>query len=316
MKLLISEKLDKVTDYVVEWLVANKQTFCRVDNTTLSTLRSINLTNQHSPSTNFEFNEQSVESSQLSGVWHRRARINFVAPEMQGSLFKEDLIEDQKKVNYFIEASLRDSCHYVGSYIREVENNKLVELENARKAGLNIPETLVTGRKMDLLPFVERFGSVVTKQLFSPFCKNDGQFQYCNNGTTKLSVEEVKQFPAEFSISLFQEYIEKEIEIRVFFFKDLFFGMGIFSQKDPKTAIDFRNYNDDSPNRNVPVRLTENVIQCLRCCVSGRYETGSIDLILTPKNEYYFLEINPSGQFHWLSQNCNYYIEKQIAQNL
>ena len=42
-------------------------------------------------------------------------------------------------------------------------------------------------------------------------------------------------------------------------------------------------------------------------------DTGSIDLIVTPNNEYIFLEVNPVGQFEWLSTNCNYYIEKHIA---
>jgi hypothetical protein len=44
--------------------------------------------------------------------------------------------------------------------------------------------------------------------------------------------------------------------------------------------------------------------------------TGSIDLILTPNGEYFFLEINPMGQYDWLSKNCNYYIEKDIAEML
>lgn len=45
-------------------------------------------------------------------------------------------------------------------------------------------------------------------------------------------------------------------------------------------------------------------------------KTGSIDVILTPENEFYFLEINPTGQFGWVSQNCNFYLEKEIAKFL
>ena len=44
--------------------------------------------------------------------------------------------------------------------------------------------------------------------------------------------------------------------------------------------------------------------------------TGSIDLIYSLSNEYVFLEVNPQGQFDWLSKNCNYYIEKDIAELL
>jgi hypothetical protein len=41
-----------------------------------------------------------------------------------------------------------------------------------------------------------------------------------------------------------------------------------------------------------------------------------VDLIYTPDGEYVFLEVNPMGQFHWLSENCNYYLEEFIANQL
>jgi D-alanine-D-alanine ligase-like ATP-grasp enzyme len=37
---------------------------------------------------------------------------------------------------------------------------------------------------------------------------------------------------------------------------------------------------------------------------------GSIDILVTPNDEFYFLEVNPIGQFQWLSKNCNYFIEQ------
>ena len=49
-----------------------------------------------------------------------------------------------------------------------------------------------------------------------------------------------------------QEYIEKQFEIRVFFFNEMLFSMAIFSQNDMKTKVDFRNYNSERPNRCIP----------------------------------------------------------------
>lgn len=48
----------------------------------------------------------------------------------------------------------------------------------------------------------------------------------------------------------------------------------------------------------------------------NEYTTGSIDLIYSVDNQFIFLEINPMGQFDWLSGNCNYHIEKKIAEIL
>ena len=40
---------------------------------------------------------------------------------------------------------------------------------------------------------------------------------------------------------------------------------------------------------------------------------GAIDLILTPEDEYYFLEINAAGEYFWLDKLCDNQISKQIA---
>lgn len=47
-----------------------------------------------------------------------------------------------------------------------------------------------------------------------------------------------------------------------------------------------------------------------------KLESGSLDFIVTPDNEYYFLEVNPVGQFNFVSEICNYHIEKHIAKTL
>ena len=47
-----------------------------------------------------------------------------------------------------------------------------------------------------------------------------------------------------------------------------------------------------------------------------KLESGSIDIIVDEQDDYYFLEVNPVGQFHFVSHICNYYIEKEIAQSL
>ena len=93
--------------------------------------------------------------------------------------------------------------------------------------------------------------------------------------------------------------------------------MAIFSQSDEKTKTDYRNYNRVKPNRNVPYKLPQDVEDkiCLFMDASG-LDTGSIDIIKSTDGRYVFLEVNPCGQFDWLSGNCNYYIEQKIAHYL
>lgn len=93
--------------------------------------------------------------------------------------------------------------------------------------------------------------------------------------------------------------------------------MAIFSQLDEKTKYDYRNYNEEKPNRNVPIRLPEHISKKIVNFINNsNLDTGSIDLIYTHEKEFVFLEVNPVGQFGWVSKNCNYYLEKKIALHL
>jgi D-alanine-D-alanine ligase-like ATP-grasp enzyme len=42
-------------------------------------------------------------------------------------------------------------------------------------------------------------------------------------------------------------------------------------------------------------------------------KSGSIDILVGKDKRYYFLEVNPIGQFYQVSYPCNFYLEKRIA---
>lgn len=93
-----------------------------------------------------------------------------------------------------------------------------------------------------------------------------------------------------------------------------FWSMAILSQNDEQTQIDFRNYNNEKPNRNVPYNLPDEIKKKIILLMEKlKLNCGSIDIIVTPKNEYIFLEVNPIGQFGMVSNPCNYNLHKEIA---
>jgi glutathione synthase/RimK-type ligase-like ATP-grasp enzyme len=93
--------------------------------------------------------------------------------------------------------------------------------------------------------------------------------------------------------------------------------MAILSQADEQTKIDFRRYNEKKPNRFVPFKLPAEIDQKIRLLFKKiGLNTGSVDMIVDQQDNYYFLEINPVGQFGMVSQPCNYFLEKQVALHL
>ncbi len=203
-------------------------------------------------------------------------------------------------------------CRWL-SHPSELAPSKLEVLTAARRSGLLVPETLVTTRKEDLKGFLSEYGSLISK------CAGETTFFWGEQAlfsikTEKIAPEDLEQFPERFFPTLFQPLIPKAFELRIFFLEKELFPMAIFSQNDPKTSVDFRNYNYDHPNRTIPYQLPERTGNQLKELISSLgMTTGSIDMIVRPDDQLIFLEVNPVGQFGMTSFPCNYHLEKKIA---
>ena len=132
--------------------------------------------------------------------------------------------------------------------------------------------------------------------------------------TSDINEDFLSSLPKSFGPTLFQKKISKKYEIRSFFLNGKFFSMAVFSQNDPQTKTDFRNYNWKNPNRCVAFTLPNNIaikLYKLMECLS--LDTGSIDIIVDLNGDFIFLEVNPVGQFGMVSIPCNFKLEREIA---
>lgn len=199
---------------------------------------------------------------------------------------------------------------------RQRQVNKLEALRLAARAGLRIPDTIVTNDRAELQGFKARHDRIITK------CIGDGttfvlRDQRYPMFTEEVSQDDIDRAPECFFPSLFQEHISKQVEIRTFFLAGACYSMAIFSQSDRTTSLDFRHYNQERPNRMVPYRLPEAVEKRITHLMKAlSLDTGSLDLIRDVAGEHTFLEVNPVGQFKMVSEPCNYHLEKAIAAHL
>lgn len=194
--------------------------------------------------------------------------------------------------------------------------NKLDVLRAAAEAGLAVPPTLVTNDPARIEAFRREHGRIITKsvgeaEIFSFFGSSYGLY------TAEVTEPDLEGLPPLLFPTLVQGMVEKSFEVRAFYLAGDLYSAAIFSQADEQTAVDFRRYNRETPNRTVPYRLPPDVEEKLRALM-GRlgYETGSIDLLRTPDGEHVFLEVNPGGHFGMVSHPCNYRLEKKVAEHL
>lgn len=304
---IISEENDLITDLVVEWLIDGNVDFKRINDKGFEDVV-------------FTLKNMSIFQN-AKKIWQRRGKANYLPKQLFSNYpnrksFLDYLSKEESILTVYIENELRNKLNqnYIGSFISEATNNKLINLKIAKQNGFNVPETLVTTNKKELQFFLKRHKKIITKDLRAPVNIKTAKKSYFSTGVKLVEDSMIKKLNEYFAPAFFQAYIPKEYEIRVFIFSDQLYSMAIFSQNDIQTSIDFRNYNRQKPNRTVPVILPNDIKDSvLKFMKASNLNTGSIDLIVTPDNEYYFLEVNPMGQFHWLSMNCNYYVDKHIA---
>ena len=101
---------------------------------------------------------------------------------------------------------------------------------------------------------------------------------------------------------IFQSYIEKAYEVRITCFGDLPVAVRLNSQQIDAAQVDWRA---TSPSRlgvdrmEIPSGIRD---ACVRLLRSLDLAFGCIDMIVTPEDDWVFLEINQMGQFLWVEE--------------
>lgn len=323
MILILSQsQMEPSTDRVMDRIRDVGGTCIRLNGSDVSAQRRISLRESaDGTQLQLEVGGRPVARDEIRVVWYRRwsgtslpTREDFepdpvLASKVQAHLKREHQALSTAVMSIFSEATWL-------SHPRRTRPNKLSVLRTARKAGLSIPETLVTTSREAVLEFFDDYGEVVTKTIGDVADLSSGNTAF-HMYTGRLDRSDVTSMPETFFPTLVQEAVEKRYEVRTFYLDGRLWSMAIFSQLDAQTAVDFRRYNYERPNRAVPYRLPAPVRQRVADLMEALdLKTGSLDFIRTDDGRYVFLEVNPVGQFGMVSDPCRYRLEKHVAEYL
>lgn len=305
MILIVTEKIDETTNLTLKWLNYYKQEYTVITNPVYVSFIGLE---------NFviKLKNKNIKLTDIDFVWFRRQRIRL---KLIDNLQNVDTL---KKYHY---VTLRYLENHLNQLIVKniktlgcpfkLDLNKLEILNIAKEIGFKIPKSTLSESKSDLKAFFNDT-PIITKLLFPIDEKLDGRS--LNFLTNEINYKDIAD---NFSISFFQEKINKKYEIRIFYFNEDVFCKAIFSQADHKTKLDYRNYNYKKPNRETPFVLTQELkTKIISLMKTINLNIGTIDIIMNTNNEFVFLEINPVGQFTDMSYSCNYQLEKKIAEYL
>lgn len=325
MIIIISNENDYSTGEVLKHILLSGCNCIRM--TEYQFINSISLEiNENRLSLQFIIGTNIVDYDEITSFWFRKNKLelfmdfeNINFPDFYSNdhqlktldfLKNEELKSLREMILFMLEKK-----HFLGNFIKG-NANKLISFIKANECGLKTPDLVLSSNLKEIQSFFSQHKMTIAKPIEEGFYfKSENYFFYSKNSilnSSSFSNKEEKIFP-----SCIQEYIDKKIELRIFYLNDNCYSMAIFSQNDAKTKIDFRNYNEEKPNRMVPYKLpnliTEKIIRFMK---SMNLNTGSVDMILTNENEYVFLEVNPTGQYGMISENCNYPLDKLISNYL
>jgi hypothetical protein len=258
--------------------------------------------------------DQIVDLNQVTAFVYRWGSISLMLPlqlndgSSDSEMIRHHLVNNWERVDEFIIHKLESSRCFGKKSNSKV--NKLLNLKIAASSGLTIPETLVSGSGRELKAFMRDHASITKpiSEMFSGYTEK----AFFESSTTALP-EVTLEYDEDVQPSLLQRAIPKKYELRITFFDNNLWAMALMSQLDSGTSVDWRS-SSGRETRIVPYVLPDDIQEKLHVfCRSAGYDSGSVDMIVTPDDEFVFLEINPLGHYVKYSGYCNYPISKTIA---
>lgn len=318
MILILSEEHDQATNGVIDWLRLWKQPVLRINDSDEIRIREIRL----SPSGNqvsFSLNDDTRihTLSAMQAYWYRRGDVRLKAATVASGLALSEQVsaylgKETRKLREFFLRELDRIPNRIGS-IFDLNNNKLCNLATAAECGLLVPDTHIVTQTARLRPLL------VTPKISKAIYNNFDVFApgyRISSYTSQVAEEDIPAGEALFP-SLVQDFIDKQFDVRVFYLRGKTWAAAVFSQNDAQTRTDYRRYNDGRPNRaeaiSLPGTLRARINKLMKRLGMA---CGSLDFALTSDGRFYFLEVNPVGQFSTLSFSCGFNLEKAIATEL
>ena len=256
----------------------------------------------------------------ITAVWERRPENPKTLPlkNCEG-INKHNLAEAREFLSFLLYYLSSSFCIGHHLYDRSAAS-KMLQLQIASELGMQVPATIFSNRKEDIVGFAKQYNNIVLKQIDNaPLWIND-KYEYVFY-TRKLLASQLEDQPEEAfvqTVSFVQNYIEKQFELRITVVCDDVFACKIDSQimGAEKGAIDWRQGYDYGLRHEI-YKLPESIAEfCRNFLQKMHLNFGCFDLIVTPNGEYVFLECNPNGQWLWIEDATGLSISEAIATNL
>lgn len=190
----------------------------------------------------------------------------------------------------------------------ETSQRKIRQLQVARQVGLSIPDTLITNRPEAAREFLGRYGpGKVIRKAFRNIEEAPRTTSVVTHDDLAL-LDSVRYAPV-----IFQEYVPADLDLRVTVIENEIFAARIKSE--PEYHADYRIglRSAEVEPYELPPEVAARLMELMR---TFGLMYGAADFRVTPEGEHVFLEVNPAGEFLFISERTRQPIPEAIAATL
>ena len=250
---------------------------------------------------NLRIGDDFLRSDDIHSVWYRRPE----PPKVSAGMSPQNIAFSKNESSNLMSGLwllLQDKL-WVNPYeAGRAAEAKPYQLAMARGVGFTIPATLMTNDPSSALEFVAALKGPAIYKAFTCYDRSTRDGPVFGIYTTLVTendiasrTDSIRRAPC-----IFQEYVEKRLEIRATVVGTDVFAAEIHSQNSERSRVDWRRYdlaNTPYVTHSLPLKVVERIVELMSRL---KLRFGCIDLVLTPDGDYVFLEVNPSGQWYWV----------------
>lgn len=302
--LIISSTIDFSTDLVCIGLEKSNQKYLRINRDQLSEYNIVFSVNNELMKIEIDDVDYWICPDDLKSIYFR-APVFLRSPAKEISLDKQ--LERSQWSAFYRNLILFDKAYWINNPVSTYQaENKMYQLKVAKSIGLDIPQTYVGNSLPD---FISHEKTYMVKSLDTALFqdKTEELFTYSNAVLgSELLNSEIKLAPI-----MLQEFLSRKIDIRVTIVGNNIFAASI-TRMGKEIYGDWRVTKKEMLTYS-PIELPEEVMtKLLALMKSLNLSFGGIDLALV-KDRYYFIEVNPTGEWGWLAGNPGFPIDQAIV---
>lgn len=315
MLLVVTNKSDLACDFLILRLKERNIPFRRLNTEDYGRFFQINISLEEQRSA-FEIAFSDgfmLQDRDINAVYFRQP----IAPDVSSYVTEADRTFAQREVKELLRSLWRLIDHKKWlNHPKQLwlASNKVEQLTVAQRLGFRIPSTCLSSTVPIIRQFIETHkGHVICKAVKHGFLREGRTVKTAT--TQRIGPDFVNQICNYAPVPMiFQEEIPKAFDIRVTIIGTNVFATAIHSQDYPETVVDWRLWDVyDFDLRHEAIVLPSSLAErCRQITQHYGLKYAAIDLIQTLQGDFFFLELNPNGQWAWIEQKAGHPIRDAL----